>query len=99
MCFIFTLFKIQRQPKLGKINLVVGHYHFWLVLVAFIQVNKFSARILIIEDTLRENTRSNKTEPLTKIMNIYIQTIGPLKQRFITGFYTQIGFAIKLISQ
>ena len=39
---------------------------------------------------LRENIPLNKTEALTKSMNIYIWVIGILNQLLIGGSYTQI---------
>ena len=44
---------------------------------------------------LRENTPSNKTEALTKSMNMYIWAIGILNQLFIRDSYTQITFSKK----
>ena len=41
-------------------------------------------------DTQRENRPSNKPEAFTKIMNMYIGTIGALNQLFIRGSYSQI---------
>ena len=40
------------------------------------------------KDTHRENTSPNKTESLTKSMNMYIWEIGTLNQLFIRGSYT-----------
>ena len=37
------------------------------------------------KDTHRENTLSNKTETLTKSMNIYIWATGTLNQIFLRG--------------
>ena len=45
------------------------------------------------KDTHRENTLSDKTETLTKSMNIYILAISILNQLFIRGSYTQIKFS------
>ena len=36
------------------------------------------------------NTISNKTETLTRSMNMYVQAIGTLTQLFVRGSYTQI---------
>ena len=41
------------------------------------------------KDTHRESTPSNKTETLTKNMNMYIWAIGILNQLFIRDSYTQ----------
>ena len=43
-----------------------------------------------IKNTRRENTPSNKTQAITKIMNMDILLIGTLNQIFIRGSYTQI---------
>ena len=43
-----------------------------------------------IKDTRRESTPSNKTQAITKIMNMDILLIGTLNQIFIRGSYTQI---------
>ena len=40
-----------------------------------------------IKDTHRENTPSNKSETLTKSMNMYIWAIGILNQLFMRGSY------------
>ena len=47
------------------------------------------------KDTHCENTPSNKTEALTKRMNIYVWAIGKLNQLFISDTYTQIKFSKK----
>ena len=47
------------------------------------------------KDTHRENTASNRTEALTKNMNMYIWAIGTLNQLFIRGSHTQIKFLKK----
>ena len=49
----------------------------------------------VIKDTRKENASSNKTEALTKIMNMYVREIGTLNQLFIRGSYTQIKFSKK----
>ena len=41
----------------------------------------------------RENTHSNKTQPLTKSMNKDIWVIGTMKQLFVRGSYTLIKFS------
>ena len=46
------------------------------------------------QDSLRKNTPSNKTEALTKSINMYIWAIGRLNQLFIRGSYTQFTFLI-----
>ena len=51
------------------------------------------------KDTHRENTLSNKTETLTKSMNIYIWAIGTLNQIFLRGCHIQIKFSKKLSGQ
>ena len=42
-----------------------------------------------------ENTPLNKTEAVTKSMNMYIWVIGILNQLFIKDSYTQIKFSKK----
>ena len=49
----------------------------------------------MFKDTHRENTPSNKTEMLTKSMNIYIWTIGILNALFTRDSYTQTKFSKK----
>ena len=49
----------------------------------------------IFKDTHRENTPSNKTEALTKSINMYSWTIGILNQLFIIDSCTQIKFSKK----
>ena len=51
------------------------------------------------KDTHRENTLSNKTETLTKSLNIYIWAIGTLNQIFLRGCHIQIKFFKKLSGQ
>ena len=46
-----------------------------------------------------ENTPLNKTEAVTKSMNMYIWVIGILNQLFIKDSYTQIKFSKKRSSQ
>ena len=46
------------------------------------------------QDSLRKNTSSNKTEALTKGINMYIWAIGRLKQLIIRNSYTQFTFLI-----
>ena len=46
-----------------------------------------------LKDTPRENTLSNKTEALTKSMNMYIWAIGILNQLFIRDCYTSVKFS------
>ena len=43
-----------------------------------------------LKDTHRENTPLNKTEALTKSINVYISTTGILNQLCIRDSYTQI---------
>ena len=50
----------------------------------------------IFKDTHRKNTPSNKTEALTKSMDMDIWVIGTLNLLFKRGFYTQIKFSKKL---
>ena len=45
-----------------------------------------------IKDTNRENTPSNKTQVLTKSMNMDIWVNGTLNQLFIRGSYSEIHF-------
>ena len=42
-----------------------------------------------INDTHRRNTHSNKTQALTKSVNMDISVVGIFNQLFVTGFYTQ----------
>ena len=44
----------------------------------------------MFEDTQRENTPSNKTEVLTKSMNIYISATDTLNELLLRGSFTQI---------
>ena len=53
----------------------------------------------IVKDTHRENTPSNKTEALTKCMNMYIWEIGILNQLLLRNPYTQIEFSEKQSSR
>ena len=50
----------------------------------------------LVKGTHRENKPSNKTETLTKSMNMYIWVIGNLNQLFIKGYYTQIKSSKKI---
>ena len=47
------------------------------------------------KDTHRENTPSNKTEVLTKSMNMYIWENNLLNELFITDSYSQVKFSKK----
>ena len=47
------------------------------------------------KDTHRKNTPSNKTEVLTKSMNMCIWGIGNVNQLFVRGSYAQIKFSKK----
>ena len=47
------------------------------------------------KDAHRENTPSNKTQALTKIMNMGISEIGASSQTFIRGSYTEIKLSKK----
>ena len=44
----------------------------------------------MFEDTQRENTPLNKTEVLTKSMNMYISGIDTLNELLLRGSFTQI---------
>ena len=46
----------------------------------------------MLKDTHRENPVINKTQALTKSMNMDIWVIGTLNQQFIRGSYTEIKF-------
>ena len=46
-----------------------------------------------------ENTRSNKTQALTKSMIMYIWEIATLNELFLRGFYTQIKFSKSILWQ
>ena len=46
----------------------------------------------LLLDNHRENTLTNKTQVLTKSMNMAIWVIGTLNQLFIRGSYTEINF-------
>ena len=48
-----------------------------------------------LKDTHKENTPSNKTEALTKSINMYVWVIGASNQLFIRGSYNQIKFSKK----
>ena len=50
-------------------------------------------------DTHRENRPSDKTEALTKSMNMYTLVICTLNQLFLRGSYTQIKFSKKWSNQ
>ena len=45
-----------------------------------------------------ENTPTNKTEALTKSMNMYIWVIGTLNQLFVRGCYAQVNFQKNVVS-
>ena len=49
-----------------------------------------------VKGTHRENTPSDKTEALTKNMNMYIWIICTLNQLYLRGSYTQIKFSKKM---
>ena len=49
--------------------------------------------LITYKDTHRENSPSNKTQALTKNMNMDIWVIGTLNQIFKRGFSTQIKFS------
>ena len=49
----------------------------------------------MLKDIHRANTPSDKTEALTKSMNMYIWAAGILNQLFIRDYYTQIKFTKK----
>ena len=49
--------------------------------------------LIMVKDTPRENTPSNKTEALIKSMNMYICLIVILDQLFIRDSYTSIKFS------
>ena len=42
-----------------------------------------------INDTHRRNTHSNKTQALTKSVNMDISVVGIFNELFVKGFYTQ----------
>ena len=44
--------------------------------------------ISLLKDNHKENAASNKTQSLTKIMNMSIWLVGTLNQLFIRGSYT-----------
>ena len=46
-----------------------------------------------LKDTHRERSVSNKTQALTKSMNMDIWVFGTLNQLFIRGFHTRIKFS------
>ena len=50
---------------------------------------------LHFKDIHRENTPSNKTEVVTKIMNMNILPTGTLNQLILRGSYTQTTFSKK----
>ena len=56
-------------------------------------INDFSGNCF--KDTHRENTPSNKTQALTKSMNISIWVVSTLKQLFIKSSYALIKFSEK----
>ena len=61
-----------------------------------ILINKhLRSYITIIKDTHRENTPSNKTEVLTKSMNMCVWGVGTVTRLFVTDSYTQIKFSKK----
>ena len=59
----------------------------------------FGAQLILhiarFKDTHRENAPSNKTEALTKSMNMDISAVGTLNLVFIRGFYNEIKFSKK----
>ena len=57
-----------------------------------INKKKTSAPRKALKDTHRENPVINKTQALTKSMNMDIWVIGTLNQQFIRGSYTEIKF-------
>ena len=58
------------------------------MLIGFIRLFENS-----VKDNHRENTPSNKTQGLTKSLNMDIWEIGTLNQLFIRGSYTQVNFS------
>ena len=55
----------------------------WLLLVLC------ETQIQFLKDTHREKTPSNKTQELTKSLNMNIWVLGALNQLFVRGCYTQ----------
>ena len=52
-------------------------------------------KMIVLKDTHKENTLSNKTQVLTKSMNINIWEFGILDQLCMRDSYTQIEFSKK----
>ena len=50
---------------------------------------------ILVKDTHKENTLSNKTQAPSKTINIDIWIIGTSNQLFIRGCYTKIKFPKK----
>ena len=74
-----------------------------LVLIFFSRIFECSLKVFfpvsILKYTRREKHPEIKFKCLRKSMNIVIQVVGTLKQLFIKGSYTQIGFfKIKVVS-
>ena len=51
--------------------------------------------MVFFENTHRQNALANKTQALTKSMDIYTWVISALNQLFIRRFYTEIKFSKK----
>ena len=65
----------------------IEQYVYCICLLTRLWCHKFE-----IKDTHRENTRSSKTQALTKSINMDIWVIGALNQLFRRGSYTQLSF-------
>ena len=67
--------------------------HYWRISdqgFHFIRPENTKVKDENIQDSHRENTPSNKTQALTKSMNMCIREIGASNQLFIRGSYTEI---------
>ena len=67
----------------------------WIESLVFLKKEKI-LNLLCFQDTHRENAPSNKTEALTKSMNICISVVGTLNQLFVRGSHNEKIFLKKI---
>ena len=89
----YKIFVINLNETLNKVITLMTHFplHCTFTLPQLLCTDKKIG----FQDTHGQNILSNKTEALTKSMNMNIWAIGTLNQLIVRGSYTEIKFSKK----
>ena len=98
--FLYFMIMLSKRAHMGlKIQRTLKSSIYWILKHIFVSLTHFLKSPSYLKDTHRESMPSNKTQALTKSVNMENWLIGTLNQLFIWGSYIQFQFSkIKICS-